>query len=42
MKFKDDIIDKILGIEWKLLIEEHGGGSYHYSIYFEKYLNQRL
>jgi len=40
MKFKDEIIDKILNKEWKLLIEEHGGGSYHCKIYFERYLNQ--
>jgi len=39
MKFKDEIINKILGKEWKLLIEEHGG-SYHCSIYFERYLDQ--
>ena len=39
MKFRDEIIDKILGKEWKILIEEHGG-SYHCSIYFERYLNQ--
>jgi len=39
MKFRDEIIDKILGKKWKILIEEHGS-SYHYSIYFERYLNQ--
>jgi len=35
MKFRDEIIDKILDKEWKILIEEHGGGSYQCSIYFE-------
>jgi len=40
MKFRDEIIDKILDKEWKLLIEEHRGGSYHCLIYFERYLNQ--
>jgi len=40
MKFRDEIIDKILDKEWKILIEEHGGGSYQCSIYFERYLNQ--
>jgi len=40
MKFRNEIIDKILDKEWKILIEEHGGGSYQYSIYFERYLNQ--
>ena len=39
MKFRDEIIDKILDKEWEILIEEHGS-SYQYSIYFEKYLNQ--
>jgi len=39
MKFKDKIINQILEKEWKILVEEHGG-SYQYSIYFEKYLNQ--
>jgi len=40
MKFRDEIIDKILSKEWKILIEEHGGGSYQCSIYFERYLTQ--
>ena len=40
MKFKDEIINQILDKEWKILIEEHGGGSYQCSIYFERYLNQ--
>jgi len=40
MKFRDEIIDKILDKEWNILIEERGGGSYHCLIYFERYLNQ--
>jgi len=42
MKFKNEIIDKILTKEWKILIEEHGGESYQSKIYFERYLNQIL
>jgi len=40
MKFRDEIIDKILDKEWKILIKEHRGGSYQSKIYFERYLNQ--